>query len=192
VNCHIDFGCPHARRTRSAWETCDEGKGGCRDYGSGDRLLPLHERPRAQLHKIPRRYRHAQARGTRDCAKFCEITVFEHSGDRVLLLLSSGGLSATRVVVNMLRQRAEAGPPRLWSAGFGSVFDVANLVSDTMRDIGNRDGAWLESSGLSFNASFILGGQIAGEGMRLFRIHAEGNFIEASTDTLFLQTGQAR
>jgi len=128
--------------------------------------------------------------GVDNFAKFCKMTVFERSGDRVLVLLSSGGLAATQAVVNVLRQRAELGPPHLWSVG--SMFDVANLVSDAMRDIENRDGAWLESSGLSFNASFILGGQIAGEEMRLFRIYAEGNFIEASTDTPFLQTGEAK
>ena len=72
------------------------------------------------------------------------------------------------------------------------MFDVANLVSDAMRDIERRDGPYLEGGGLKFNASFILGGQIAGEDMRLFRIYAEGNFIEAGTDTSFLQTGEAK
>ena len=50
----------------------------------------------------------------------------------------------------------------------------------------------MEAGGLKFNASFILGGQIAGEDMRLFRLYAEGNFIEAGADTRFLQTGEAK
>jgi putative proteasome-type protease len=72
------------------------------------------------------------------------------------------------------------------------MFDVANLVADAMRDIERRDGPFLDSGGLKFNASFILGGQIAGEEMRLFRIYAEGNFIEAGADTCLLQTGEAK
>ena len=32
VHDHIEFGYQHARRTRSAWEAYDEGKGVCRDY----------------------------------------------------------------------------------------------------------------------------------------------------------------
>lgn len=72
------------------------------------------------------------------------------------------------------------------------MFDVANLVADAMRDIERRDGPFLESGGLKFNASFVLGGQIAGEDMRLFRLDAEGNFIVAGTDTSFLQTGEAK
>ena len=72
------------------------------------------------------------------------------------------------------------------------MFDVANLVADAMRDIDRRDSPYLEDSGIKFNASFILGGQIVGEPMRLFRIYAQGNFIEAGTDTSFLQTGEAK
>ncbi len=128
--------------------------------------------------------------GVDNYAKFCKMTVFERAGDRVLVLLSSGGLAGTQAVINVLRQRAAAETPNLWSVG--SMFDVANLVSDAMRDIERRDAPYLEGGGLKFNASFILGGQIAGEGMRLFRIYAEGNFIEAGTDTSFLQTGEAK
>jgi putative proteasome-type protease len=128
--------------------------------------------------------------GVDNYAKFCKMTVFERAGDRVLVLLSSGGLAATQAVINVLRKRAAAPPPHIWTVP--SMFDVANLVADAMRDIERRDGPFLEGGGLKFNASFILGGQIAGEDMRLFRIYAEGNFIEAGTDTSFLQTGEAK
>ena len=128
--------------------------------------------------------------GVDNYAKFCKMTVFERAGERVLVLLSSGGLAATQAVINVLHKRAAAEPPHIWTAA--SMFDVANLVADAMRDIERRDGPFLESGGLKFNASFILGGQITGEAMRLFRIYAEGNFIEAGTDTSFLQTGEAK
>ena len=52
------------------------------------------------------------------------------------------------------------------------MFDVAILVSDAMRDIDRRDGKHLEDSHIRFNASFIIGGQIKGEPLRLFRIYA--------------------
>ncbi len=128
--------------------------------------------------------------GVDNYAKFCKMTVFERVGERVLVLLSSGGLAATQAVINVLRQRAAAAAPHIWSVA--SMFDVANLVADAMSDIERRDGPFLESGGLKFNASFILGGQIVGEEMRLFRIYAEGNFIEAGSQTTFLQTGEAK
>jgi putative proteasome-type protease len=125
-------------------------------------------------------------------ASFCKMTLFERAGDRVLVLLSSGNLAGTQAVISVLRQRGDAtdGPPNLWTAR--TMFDMAVLVSDAMRDIERRDKTHLEKSDLAFNASFILGGQIAGEPMRLFRIYAEGNFIEAGVDTPFFQTGEAK
>lgn len=128
--------------------------------------------------------------GVDNYAKFCKMTVFERPGDRVLVLLSSGGLAGTQAVINVLRQRAAGEAPHIWSVR--SMFDVANLVSDAMRDIERRDAPFMEGEGLKFNASFILGGQIAGEDMRLFRLYAEGNFIETGRDTPYLQTGEAK
>jgi putative proteasome-type protease len=128
--------------------------------------------------------------GVDNYATFCKMTVFERANDRVLVMLSSGGLAGTQAVINLLRKRAAGDLPHIW--GVASMFDVANLVADAMRDIERRDGPYLEGGGIKFNASFILGGQIAGEEMRVFRIYAEGNFIETGDDTVFLQTGEAK
>jgi len=126
--------------------------------------------------------------GVDNFAKFCKMTVFERPDDRVIVLLSSGNLAGTQAVISVLRQRGDAGDgsPNLWTAK--TMFDVANLVSDATRDIERRDAKHLES----FNASFIIGGQLKGEPPRLFRTFSEGNFIEAGTDTPFFQTGEAK
>ncbi len=124
-------------------------------------------------------------------ARFCKMTVLERAGDRVIVLLSSGNLAGTQAVISLLKQRAaKDGEPNLWSAA--SLFDAAMLVSDAMRDVDRRDGEHLKENDIGFNASFILGGQIKGESPRLFRIYAEGNFIEASVETPFLQTGETK
>jgi putative proteasome-type protease len=60
------------------------------------------------------------------------------------------------------------------------------------REIERRDAPFLEGGSVSFNASFIVGGQLKGEPPRLFRTYAEGNFIEAGDETQFLQTGEAK
>jgi putative proteasome-type protease len=127
-----------------------------------------------------------------DFAKFCKMTVFERCGDRVIVLLSSGNLGGTQAVISVLKQRgdAEGAVRNLWNAQ--TMFDVAVLVADAMRDIERRDGQYLAESAIKFNASFILGGQLSGEPLRLFRIYAEGNFIEAGLDTPYLQTGETK
>jgi putative proteasome-type protease len=130
--------------------------------------------------------------GVDNFARFCKMTVFERSGDRVLVLLSSGNLAGTQAVISVLKQRGDAAGAvlNLWNAR--TMFDVANLVADAMRDIERHDGPHLAESDIRFNASFILGGQISCELLRLFRIYAEGNFIEAGLDTPFFQTGETK
>ena len=130
--------------------------------------------------------------GMDNIAKFCKMTVFERPGDRVVVLLSSGNLAGTQAVIGVLNQRCMDGDtvPNLWNAR--TMFDVVRLVADAMRDIERRDGPYLEESEIRFNASFIVGGQISGEPIRLFRIYAEGNFIEAGIDTPYFQTGETK
>ncbi len=131
--------------------------------------------------------------GVDNIASFCKMTVFERPGDRVIVLLSSGNLAGTQAVISVLQQRGEArggGAISIWTAR--TMFDVAGIVSDAVRDVERRDAASLAESPHPFNASFIIGGQIKGEPPRLFRTFAEGNFIEAGPDTPFFQTGETK
>jgi putative proteasome-type protease len=131
--------------------------------------------------------------GVDNFSTFCKMTVFERAGDRVIVLLSSGNLAGTQAVINVLKQRAdlqEKTVASLWNAR--TMFDVAVVVSDTVRDVERRDGPYLAKGASPFNASFIIGGQIKGEPLRLFRTFAEGNFIEASATTPYFQTGEAK
>ena len=130
--------------------------------------------------------------GMDNFARFCKMTVFERRGDRVIVLLSSGNLAGTQAVIGVLNRRCDADPPTdsLWTAR--TMFDVAMLVADAMRDIERRDGEYLQQNEVGFNASFIVGGQLRGEPPRLFRIYAEGNFIEAGIDTPYIQTGETK
>src|SRR6201991_4737941 len=46
------------------------------------------------------------------------------------------------------------------------------------------------SEDVSFDVSFLFGGQIKGSRMRLFMVYTAGNFIECTTDTPYLQIGE--
>lgn len=130
--------------------------------------------------------------GMDNFAKFCKMTVFERQGERVVVLLSSGNLAGTQAVIGVLNRHCAAGDAAANVLGARTMFDVAMLVADAMRAIEKRDGEYLEKNEISFNASFIVGGQICGEPLRLFRIYAEGNFIEAGVDTPYFQTGETK
>jgi len=130
--------------------------------------------------------------GLDNVSKFCKMTVFERKGDRVIVLLSSGNLAGTQAVISLLRQRGESEDDscNLWRAS--TMFDVVGCAAGVMRAVEQRDAAHLQKSDVSFNASLIVGGQVRGEPMRLFRIYAEGNFIEVGEHEPFLQTGEVK
>ena len=70
------------------------------------------------------------------------------------------------------------------------LYQAAELVGDAVREVYQHYGKALEAQGAGFQVSFLLGGQLRGEPMRLFQIYSAGNFIEATTDTPFLQIGE--
>lgn len=129
--------------------------------------------------------------GVDNFSSFCKMSLFEQTEDRVIVLLSSGNLGGTQAVISILRQNGiRHDCPSLWNAE--SMFDVALVVSDAMRLVDKRDSQHLTKTDIGFHASFILGGQIRGEPMRLFRLYAEGNFIEAGDQTPYFQTGETK
>lgn len=125
-------------------------------------------------------------------SSFRKMTVFERPDDRVMVLLTAGNLAITQAVVAVLKRRldAEDGTPNLMQVD--SMYAAAECVGDALRMVHQRDSRALKDHGVEFNASFILGGQVAGERPRLFSIYAAGNFIEATADTPFLQIGESK
>src|SRR5258708_19941065 len=125
--------------------------------------------------------------GVDNFSKFCKMTVFERRGNRVLVLLSSGNLAGTQAVISVLTQRCADGDAPTNLLGARTMFDVVRLVSDATRDIEKRDAGDLEQNDIRFDASFIVGGQIAGEPIRLFPSYREGKFISPASYSPFFQ-----
>jgi putative proteasome-type protease len=72
------------------------------------------------------------------------------------------------------------------------MFDAARVLGSAIRRVQERDGQALKNSGVDFNVSLIFGGQIHGEGMRLFQVYSAGNFIEATPETPYFQVGESK
>ncbi|HEX6944699.1 MAG TPA: peptidase, partial [Casimicrobiaceae bacterium] len=73
-----------------------------------------------------------------------------------------------------------------------SMFDVARVLGDALREVKSRDGAYLMQNNIDSSANFLVGGQIRGEPARLFHVYSEGNFIEATPDTCYFQIGETK
>lgn len=128
--------------------------------------------------------------GVDHISTFRKLTVFDHPGERLLVLMSAGNLAITQAVRQLLCEPRGADDPTLWNVS--SLAEAARVVGDAIRAVHARDGAALKSFGIDFNASFILGGQIRGEAPRLFLIYAAGNFIEATPENPYFQIGEAK
>ena len=130
--------------------------------------------------------------GVDQIARFSKMRVFARDGDRIIVTLSSGNLSLTQNALSLLEQRARgAGDAmHLWNAT--SMFDIARLVGDALREVKTRDGPYLQQNNIDSHANFIVGGQVRGEAPRLFEVYSEGNFIEATPDTCYFQIGESK
>lgn len=129
--------------------------------------------------------------GVDHIATFRKMSVFEAADERLVVLLSAGNLATTQSVVSLLRQRIGGEAEHLLSCK--SMYDVAELVGRTVKEIFARDSASdTLGQGVDFGGSFIVGGQIKGEPTRLFRVYAQGNFIEAGDDTPYFQIGESK
>ncbi|WP_340645504.1 peptidase [Phenylobacterium sp.] len=114
-------------------------------------------------------------------------------GERMLTLMAAGNLATTQAVISRLDERAklpEDRNPSLLQAP--TMFQAAGLVGETLKEVVRAQKVEGEPLASMFNATLILGGQIRGSAPRLFLIYPEGNFIEATVDTPFLQIGEAK
>jgi putative proteasome-type protease len=120
--------------------------------------------------------------------------VYDRSNDRFMVLLSSGNLSITQSVREILQVEnlasGGAEPSTIWSAA--SMFDAARILGRAVRRVSDEDGPALRASGIDYGCTFIFGGQITGEAPRLFLVYSTGNFIEATAETCYFQIGEAK
>jgi len=126
---------------------------------------------------------------------FRKMIVYEKADDRFMVLLSAGNLSIAQSVreilqVEQLKENGDAAGTTIWNAK--SMFDAARVLGSAIRRVYQRDAESLKQAGMDFNVSLIFGGQIAGEGMRLFQVYSAGNFIEATPETPYFQIGESK
>ena len=128
--------------------------------------------------------------GVDQISTFRKMTVFEHPGERLLVLLSAGNLAITQAVRQIVCERIGPHDDSVWNAK--TMFEAVRVVGEAVREVRARDAAALKDAGIEFNCNLILGGQIRGEGMRLYQVYAAGNFIEATAENPYFQIGESK
>lgn len=133
--------------------------------------------------------------GVDHLATYSKMTVFEVPDDRVLVLLAAGNLASTQSAISLLKLRMKSEDGTInpgGMLGLRSMFDIAALVGNTVREVIGRDGPTLMQQNIDPGCTFILGGQIKDKSQRLFHVYPQGNFIESGVDTNFFQIGETK
>jgi putative proteasome-type protease len=132
--------------------------------------------------------------GLDQISTYRKMMIYEKTDDRFMVLLSAGNLSISQSVREILQveklDNGDEPPITIWNAT--SMFDAARVLGSAVRRVYDQDGKSLKAAGVDFNASFIFGGQIKGEAMRLFLVYSAGNFIEATRENCFFQIGESK
>ncbi len=130
--------------------------------------------------------------GVDQIATFRKMHLIAQAGERLIVIMSSGNLSVTQSAINLLEHQSRASDANKTVHTASSMFEVAGLVGNALREVRRRDGPYLQQNNIDAGASFIVGGQIRGEPQRLFNIYSEGNFIEAAPEMPYFQIGESK
>ena len=129
--------------------------------------------------------------GVDQVQRVCKLALMTVPENRVIAIQSQGNLATTQSVVTQLRQAAGSGEAGHDVNLARTMFDVAAIVGGKLREVLDADRKYVEPYG-DPSASFLVGGQIAGEAPRLFEIYSAGNFVEATDRSNFLQIGETK
>ena len=130
--------------------------------------------------------------GLDNIAVYRKMFVFEKPGERAMVMLTAGSLSITQTVMAKLQQEIDdsGATPETSIMLAETMLDIAEIVGRTLLEVSFEIGDKMSKSARAPSATILLGGQRKGGEMRLFLIYPEGNFIEATEDTPFLQIGE--
>ena len=130
--------------------------------------------------------------GLDNIATYRKMFTFEVPGDRVIAIATAGSLSVTQTVIARLTEAAEDpdADETVSVLKAPGMLDVATIIGNTLSEVRHDVAQKLNRMSQSASASLLVAGQRKGGEMRMFLVYPEGNFIEATPDTPYLQIGE--
>src|SRR5262245_47993221 len=118
-----------------------------------------------------------------------KMHTFVQPGERVFILLSSGSLSCTQSIITLLRRDFDEGKSL---AQARPRYDAARIIGEQVRCVCDIDRAGLDRDGFKSHVTQIPGGQVRGQPPGLLIIYPQGNPLQASEDSPYLQIGETK
>lgn len=125
--------------------------------------------------------------GVDQVATYSKMFRFGVDGEKQFVILSAGNLATSQATISAVKSdiKKEAKHNLLTME---SIDEAADYLGDISRE--QQDKRAME--GKTFEASFIIGGQIAGSKHKIILVYPEGNHITSSDDTPYLQIGESK
>ncbi|WP_455200008.1 hypothetical protein [Kaarinaea lacus] len=124
-------------------------------------------------------------------SSYSKMHIFNHSDDRVFVILASGSLATTQSIINRIEQDMEESEKKGLHL-FTKMTEAARYIGQLCREEHERAKAETAAEGVETAVTFIFGGQIKGTPPALFLIYSAGNFIKDSEETPYLQIGESK
>jgi len=130
--------------------------------------------------------------GLDNISSYRKMFLFENPGERVIGIMTAGSLSVTQTTMARLQEAIDDpdATPDSSIMQAHTMLRVADMVGAALADVAHGIAAKMTAGAENASASMIVAGQRRGGDMRMFLIYPEGNFIEATSDTPFLQIGE--
>lgn len=130
--------------------------------------------------------------GLDNIATFRKLHLFQRQGERAIAIATAGNLAVSQSVLNLMTEGIKDQETGKLETIFTvpTMFKVAQFVGRAIREVYRVHGKSMEQQAASFDVTMLLGGQIREGRLRLFMIYSAGNFIEATSDTPYLQIGE--
>lgn len=125
--------------------------------------------------------------GVDNVSTYSKMNSFGIDGERQIVLLSAGNLATTQGVVTQLKKDIKKGA-EINLHNLHHMEDVADYVGAVSIAQQERN----TGGGSTYEARFIVGGQIAGFKPKAYLIYPQGNHITTSDDTPYLQVGESK
>lgn len=125
--------------------------------------------------------------GVDSVSTYSKMHRFGSPGERQFVILSSGNLATTQgVITHLQRDIAQHAPTNLMNVAH--MTDAADYLGEISRVQQEK----LTGGGVTYEASFIIGGQIRTTPPSIYLVYPQGNHITTSGNTVYLQIGESK
>lgn len=125
--------------------------------------------------------------GADQASTYSKMFRFDLGPERQFVILSAGNLATSQATMHQMKkdikQNAEISLNTVTT-----LSDAADYLGEVSKAQQEKHG----TSGPAFEASFLLGGQIQGNGHRIMLVYPAGNHITNSKDNPYLQIGESK